>query len=276
MRRGGTVLAPHLHEANQRSAALLIEARGGGADKRCQSDPAIPVAPNLFAPFCTSSAPADPNASFRSRWSRLSAGDGDQPNCRRRTCQIHLTPKAEPGKHLRLERRRRLLAHSGRNVRQARRRADDPRSVPRQRPLLGGAARWPDRHDRGWACAAARQHRRRPGAGAGRHHQGAHSVPARRAGGGRSAARLPVPDVGRAVRAGQDAEADRRPAGGRGRQGDAGPRHPEALRRRQGRPRRLLARGLRQVLSRELKFNEDIIKGANIQQERMLVTARAS
>ena len=79
---------------------------------------------------------------------------------------------------VRIERRRRRGAHSGRDVHAHGRHQDDPRAVPRRRAGVGGAARRPDRHAVRRHRAAAGQHRRRPRPRAGRHHQGAHAVAA--------------------------------------------------------------------------------------------------
>ena len=145
--------------------------------------------------------------------------------------RVHRAAEEGAGQaHLRIERRRRLVAHPGRDADAHGGREDDPRAVSRQRPVVGRAARRPDRPDHRRARAPARQYRRAARAAPGGDDQGAHAVPAgcsRRVG---DLAGIPVSDVGRGVRAGQDAEGDRRQTGCGNRQGRAGAGNQETLR----------------------------------------------
>ena len=194
-------------------------------------------------PFMHKQAPYDPIKRFHPGHAgdAISAGGGRSiRTCRRRTCTEFIAlAKAEPGKH--------TFGSSGvggsshipaEMLMRQRRRADDPRAVPRQRPVLGGAARRPDRHDHRRARAAARQHRRRAASAclASPPRSARRSCPTRRPF-RRCLPGYQFPMWVGAVRAGQDAEGDRRPAGRRGRQGDAGSGDAQALRRRQGRAR---------------------------------------
>ena len=203
------ILADRL--SKQLPQPILIENQGGGGGAIAARARRQGRSRRLHVPVCrpgprrgavhAQGAALRPDQGFRAGHAgdEIPAGDGDQPeHPGEEPRRVHRAAEARARQaHLRLERRRRLLAHPGRDVRPPRRRADDPRAVPRQRPLLRGAARRPDRHDRRRPRAAGRQHRREPRPRARRHHQGAHAVPARRAGGVGDLAGLPVPDVGR-------------------------------------------------------------------------------